>query len=121
MTLNDLADMGIHISLVGEDKIRASVPSHINTPELKQEIVAHKPRLIEELKARSKMDISELADHVMQKIRANEKGDAVLERWRKDSIPRWQEILQESIDQGTNGRKEYAEWMLKEVLGAYDN
>ena len=37
-------------------------------------------------------------------------------RWIKDSIPSWQKILQESIEKGDTRRKDYAEWMLKDVL-----
>ena len=102
MTLNELVARGVVVSLVGDDKIKASVPNDIATAELREEILANKPQLIEELKAKLI------------------KGDVVLERWRKDSIPRWRDILQESIDKGTNSRREYAEWMLKEVLGAGD-
>ena len=98
MNFNDLVAMGIHISLVGDDKIRCLVPPPYNTPELKQEIINHKPQLIEELKAR-------LA-----------KGGDVLDMWRRDAIPRWQGIFLQSIKDGNIKQKEYAEWMLWEVL-----
>ena len=102
MNLNELATMGIHISLVGDDRIRASVPTHIDTPELKEEIVANKPQLIEELKAR-------LA-----------KGDELLDIWRRDTTPHWRDILQESIEKGDYARRDYAVWMLREILHADD-
>ena len=40
----------------------------------------------------------------------------LLDRWITDSIPSWQKILQESIEKDDTRRKEYAEWMLKDVL-----
>ena len=43
-------------------------------------------------------------------------GDIILARWIKDSIPSWQKILRESIETDDIKRKEYAEWMLKDVL-----
>jgi len=42
--------------------------------------------------------------------------DNILNRWIKDSIPSWQKILQESIEKDDTRRKDYAEWMLKDVL-----
>ena len=42
--------------------------------------------------------------------------DNILNRWIKDSIPSWQKILRESIEKGDTRRKDYAEWMLKDVL-----
>ena len=43
-------------------------------------------------------------------------ADSILTRWVKDSIPSWQKILQESIEKGDIKRRDYAEWMLKDVL-----
>ena len=36
--------------------------------------------------------------------------------WRRVSIPRWREILKESIADCDSSREEYAGWMLWEVL-----
>ena len=98
MNLRELTDKGVLLSLVGDDKISVSVPTDINTPELKQEIVAHKPQLIEELRLQE------------------ERAFMVLERWRVDSIPQWQKALGESIEEGDITRKAYAEYMLNDVL-----
>ena len=57
MTLNDLAEKGVYVSLVGDDKIKASVPNDIATPELREAILANKPQLIEELKANYDVEI----------------------------------------------------------------
>ena len=43
-------------------------------------------------------------------------GDIILTRWIKDSIPSWKKILRESIEKDDTRRKDYAEWMLKDVL-----
>ncbi|MFC2000146.1 hypothetical protein ACFLXE_05255 [Chloroflexota bacterium] len=40
----------------------------------------------------------------------------MLEEWRRVSIPDWQRILAQSIEQGDTGREKYARWMLREVL-----
>ena len=40
----------------------------------------------------------------------------MLEEWRRVSIPRWQRILRQSIEQPNAHREEYARWMLREVL-----
>ena len=40
----------------------------------------------------------------------------MLREWRRVSIPRWRDILQESIERGDASREEYARWMLREVL-----
>ena len=98
MNLRELTDKGVLLSLVGDDKLSASVPTDIDTPELKQEIVANKPQLIEELRLQE------------------ERAFMVLERWRVDSIPHWQRILQESIEKCDIKRRDYAEWMLRDVL-----
>jgi len=38
--------------------------------------------------------------------------------WRLDSIPQWQRILRDSIEEDDLKRKAYAEWMLRDVLDA---
>jgi hypothetical protein len=43
-------------------------------------------------------------------------ADPLLEEWRQVSVPQWQRILQESVQQGNSRREEYARWMLQEVL-----
>ena len=43
-------------------------------------------------------------------------ADPLLGEWRRVSIPQWQRILQESVQQGNSRREEYARWMLEEVL-----
>jgi hypothetical protein len=40
----------------------------------------------------------------------------MLWEWRRISLPQWQHILQESIDQGNIPRQEYARWMLRDIL-----
>lgn len=40
----------------------------------------------------------------------------MLWEWRRVSIPRWQQILKESVDRGDKEREAYARWMLGEVL-----
>ena len=100
MTLNELMARGVVVSLIGDDKLKASVPNDLATPELREEILESKPQLIEELKAK-------LA-----------KGDALLATWRRDSIPQWRDILQESTEKGDHGRRNYALWMLREILHA---
>ena len=69
MTLNELMASGVVVSLIGDDKLKASVPNDLATPELREAILESKPQLIEELKAK-------LA-----------KGDTLLTTWRMDSIP----------------------------------
>jgi hypothetical protein len=91
---------GVVVSFIGDDKLKASVPNGIATPELREQILESKPQLIEELKAK-------LA-----------KGDALLATWRRDSIPQWRDILQESTEKGDHGRRDYAVWMLREILHA---
>ena len=50
MTLNELMARGVVVSLIGHDRLKASVPPDIATPELREEILESKPQLIEELK-----------------------------------------------------------------------
>jgi acyl-CoA reductase-like NAD-dependent aldehyde dehydrogenase len=40
----------------------------------------------------------------------------MLWEWRRTSVPEWQRILRESIDQGDTRREKYARWMLREIL-----
>jgi hypothetical protein len=98
MTLNELMARGVVVSLIGDDKLKASVPNDLATPELREEILESKPQLIEELKAK-------LA-----------KGDALLAIWRRDSIPQWRDILENSTEKGNYLRRDYALWMLREIL-----
>jgi len=99
--LHELGEQGVEVSLVDGNKIKTRVPRELATPELREHIRANKPRLIEELEA----------------LKAGvEGGDKVLDRWRTDSIPQWQRILQESIEKGDIKRRDYAEWMLRDVL-----
>jgi hypothetical protein len=50
MTLNELTARGVVVSLIGHDRLKASVPPDIATPELRGAILESKPQLIEELK-----------------------------------------------------------------------
>jgi hypothetical protein len=98
MTLNELMARGVVVSLIGDDKLKASVPNDLATPELREEILESKPQLIEELKTK-------LA-----------KGNALLAIWRRDSIPQWRDILENSTEKGNYLRRDYALWMLREIL-----
>ncbi len=40
----------------------------------------------------------------------------MLWEWRRVSIPKWQEILQISIEDEDRDREQYARWMLHEIL-----
>jgi hypothetical protein len=100
MTLNELVARGVVVSLIGDDRLKATVPNDIATLELREEILESKPQLIGELKAR-------LVN-----------GDALLAIWRRDSIPQWREILQESTEKGDYAGRDYAVWMLREILHA---
>ena len=52
--------------------------------------------------------------------RESGRGDSfeswALWEWRRVSIPRWRQILAESIAEGDGHREKYARWMLWEVL-----
>jgi len=101
MTIKELRKKGIHLTLVDGDKIRASVPCHLDSPELKQSIRDNKDSLIAELK------------------KPLEEGDRLLEIWRRDSIPVWRDIRDNSLtDKGEPDveRREYAKWMLEDIL-----
>ena len=100
MTLNELMARGVVVSLIGDDKLKASVPNGIATPELREDILESKAQLIEELKAR-------LA-----------KGEALLYTWRRDQIPQRRDILEESTEKGDYVRRDYPVWMLREILHA---
>ena len=100
MTLNELMARGVLVSLIGDDKLKASIPNDIATPKLKEEILESKAQLIEELKAR-------LA-----------KGEALLYTWRRDQIPQRRDILEESTEKGDYVRRDYPVWMLREILHA---
>ena len=102
MTLNELVAKGVVVSLIGDDRLKATVPNDIATPELREQILANKPQLIEELKAKLV------------------KGDALLDIWRRDSILQWRDILRESTEKSDHGRRDYAVWMLREILHADD-
>lgn len=104
MTLNELKKQGVHISLVGEDKLKVSAPKDIATPELKEQIRDSKDSLVAEIKEQLS------------------KGDALLEIWRRDSIPFWRSVRDESVKEDGSpdlSRRAYATWMLEEVL--HDN
>ena len=45
----------------------------------------------------------------------------VLQEWRRVSIHDWRRILQECVGTGDGPRADYARWMLKEVLEAYEH
>jgi len=101
MTLQELNKKGVHVSLAEDDRLRISVPRDIDTPELKEKIKDSKDALVAEIK-----------DQLS-------KGDALLEIWRRDSIPEWRSIRDESVkDDGSPdlNRRAYAIWMLEEVL-----
>ena len=40
----------------------------------------------------------------------------MLWEWRRISIPDWQRILQDSLNQGDSRREQYARWMLRDIL-----
>ena len=40
----------------------------------------------------------------------------MLWEWRRVSIPEWRRILQEGVEKVDTERKEYARWMLREIL-----
>ena len=40
----------------------------------------------------------------------------MLWEWRRVSIPDWQRILQDSLNQGDSRREQYARWMLRDIL-----
>ena len=40
----------------------------------------------------------------------------MLWEWRRQSIPQWRAVLDESVRAGTKGRERYARWMLRDVL-----
>ncbi len=40
----------------------------------------------------------------------------ILWEWRRSSIPKWQDALNEAIRNGDKAREDYARWMLKDVL-----
>lgn len=40
----------------------------------------------------------------------------MLWEWRRQCIPEWRRILQESVDGGKGKREEYARWMLQDIL-----
>ena len=94
MKLIELRRKGINVSLE-DGKLKCTAPTGTLTEYVLEQIRVHKPDLIAELR------------------RAKTVGSSVLDMWASDSILHWQAILEES-----NHRKEYAEWMLKEVLHA---
>ena len=92
MNLIELRKKGIEVFLEDEN-IRCRASRDVLTQELLEEIREHKTDLIEELKE-----------------------PFMLREWRRASIPHWIQILDQSIKDGDEHRRDYAKWMLEEVL-----
>ena len=99
MNVKELRSRGIELTLIG-NSIHYKAREGLLDRTLLMDMHNHKQELIDQL-------------------RQLEEGDRVLDRWRRDSIPQWKAILAESIDEVDEGRRDYAIWMLREVLG-YD-
>jgi len=90
--------LGANLTAIGERL-------HIEAPEpLPDDIVAT-------LRSLKGQVLAELC-----KEHRNKRDCWVLEEWRRVSIPQWQSILRESIEQRDRKREEYARWMLQEIL-----
>ena len=92
MNIIELRRKGIDVFLEYEN-IRCRASKDVLTQELLEEIREHKTALIEELKE-----------------------PFMLREWRRSSIPHWIKILKESIRDQDDTRRDYATWMLEEVL-----
>ena len=97
MNIDELKTKGIDLRLV-DNVVRYTARVDKLTPEVIADMQTNHESLRDEL-------------------RQLEQGDKVLDRWKRDSIPQWKRILAESIDEGDDSRRDYAIWMLQEVLG----
>ncbi|MFC1917205.1 hypothetical protein ACFLXH_00935 [Chloroflexota bacterium] len=64
-------------------------------------------------------ELREAKPAILAELQSNRRKESecwLLEEWRRNSIPEWRRILQESIRSENAKREEYARWMLKEIL-----